>query len=210
MSKYNSKKAYVKIYRKLIDWEWYTDVNTSKLFVHCLLRANWCEVDWKGITLKRGQFITSLDILSRETGLSVQEVRTALEHLESTGEITRTSTNKNTLITVASYDKFQGEQQANQQAEQQSNNNQITNNQQQIIINNNNKKEKEEIYSPSAEASAVISEEKSNVDPYGDPPDGWNENWEKHFMMNIEGNPGETRESWYEFCHFEGEENPRW
>lgn len=32
---------FVKLSRKMLNWEWYTDVNTKTLFIHCLLRANW-------------------------------------------------------------------------------------------------------------------------------------------------------------------------
>ena len=30
---------YVKISRKILDWEWYTDINTKVLFLHILLKA---------------------------------------------------------------------------------------------------------------------------------------------------------------------------
>lgn len=207
MSKRNNKKTYIKLFRGMIDWEWYTDVNTKVLFLHCLLMANWSDKDWHGTVIKRGQFVTSIDILSRETGLSIQEVRTALEHLESTNEITRTSTNKNTTISVVSYDKFQGEQQANQQADQQSNNNQITNEQQQRINIYKNNKENKEIYdSPSPEGSAVIEEEKG--DGHGDPPEGWNEKWEVHFQKGLVQNPQAMRDEWYDFWHDEGKDDP--
>lgn len=55
--------------------------------MHCLLKANWKETTWHGIQLKPGQFITSLSSLSKETGLTVKQVRTALDHLMKTGEI---------------------------------------------------------------------------------------------------------------------------
>lgn len=32
---------YVKISRKILEWEWYTDINTKVLFLHILLKANW-------------------------------------------------------------------------------------------------------------------------------------------------------------------------
>ena len=78
---------FVKIFRKMINWEWYTDVNTKTLFLHCLLKANWKPGSWKGQKYERGQFITSLPSLAKETGLSVQEVRTAISHLKETYEI---------------------------------------------------------------------------------------------------------------------------
>lgn len=35
-----SNQGWVKAYRQLLDWEWYTDVPTFKLFLHLLLIVN--------------------------------------------------------------------------------------------------------------------------------------------------------------------------
>lgn len=98
---------FVKVFRKMVDWEWYTDTNTKAVFLHCLLKANWRAGSWHGYKYERGQFITSLPTLSKETGLSIQEVRTALAHLKSTGELTDKKYPKFRIITVNSYDDFQ-------------------------------------------------------------------------------------------------------
>jgi len=102
-----SDDEFIKVYRKMISWEWYTDVNTKVLFLHCLLKANWKDGSWKGYDYKRGQFITSLSSLAKETGLTVKQVRTALKHLERTGEVASWSDSKVRIITVLSYDSFQ-------------------------------------------------------------------------------------------------------
>ena len=63
--------------------------------------------------------LTSLTSISTGTGLSVQQARTALSHLISTGEVTDESTNQGRLITVVKYDEFQtstGNPTGNQQA----------------------------------------------------------------------------------------------
>lgn len=186
---------YVKIFRKMVFWEWYTDVKTTKLFLHCLIMANWKPGRWKGKSYKRGQFYTSLDSLSKETGLSVQEVRTALDKLKATNEITEQTTSKNRLITVVSFDKYQGEQQAEQQtkqqAKQQGSNKVATRYQQQNKNIKNIKKEKE------------IKEEPvpplGGPDGYGEPPDGWDDECERQFLEDAPQNPGKTRKDWWEF-----------
>ena len=76
---------YVKISRKILEWEWYTDANTKVLFLHILLKANWKDGRFQGIEVPRGSFVTSLQNLAAETGLTVRNVRTALKHLENTG-----------------------------------------------------------------------------------------------------------------------------
>lgn len=102
-----SEEGFIKISRKMISWGWFKDVNTAHLFMYCLMRANYKDAEWKGMKVKRGSFITSLKHLSLETGLTLQQTRTALEHLISTQEITKQSSFKNTVIIVNNYDKYQ-------------------------------------------------------------------------------------------------------
>lgn len=80
-------EGYIKLHRKIVDWQWYTDLPTRVLFEHLLLTANWQDNKWRDITIKRGQRITSLEHLSKETGLSVQNIRTSLSKLEKTRRI---------------------------------------------------------------------------------------------------------------------------
>lgn len=98
---------FIKLSRKILDWEWYTDTNTKTLFIHCLLRANWKKSKFKGETVERGEFITSLQSLSNETGLSLQNVKTALKHLELTEEIKTKILKFGRLIVVVNYDVYQ-------------------------------------------------------------------------------------------------------
>ena len=98
---------FVKLNRKILNWEWYSDNNTRSVFIHCLLKANWKAGKWKGVSYERGQFITSLASLSREIGLSVKQIRTALKHLEATGEVASKSFSKFRIITVVKYDEYQ-------------------------------------------------------------------------------------------------------
>lgn len=129
-----------------MDWEWYDDIITRGVFIHCLLRANHTDTNWRGNELKRGQFVTSLKHLADENGISVQTLRTHLKRLKSTHELTIKSTNKHSIITVCNYDSYQSEKsEANTQTNTQTNK-QLTNNQQatnnQLTTDKNEKKEK--------------------------------------------------------------------
>ena len=53
--------------------------------------------------------ITTLPRLAAETGLTDREVRTAIKHLEDSGEISQITTNKFRLITVEKWAFFQAE-----------------------------------------------------------------------------------------------------
>lgn len=109
--------------RKIIDWEWYTDANTMRVFLHLLLSANWRSSRFCGREIKRGQCVTGRFKIAKDLKISEQSVRTALEHLKSTGEITIEATNRFSVITVVKYGVYQWEgrpdnQQDSQQATQ--------------------------------------------------------------------------------------------
>ena len=99
--------TYIKLYRKITDWEWYTDINTKVLFIHILLRASATGKRFRGEEVPIGSFTTSIEILASETGLSSRQVRTALDKLKKTGEITVKSTNKFTQILVIKWGDYQ-------------------------------------------------------------------------------------------------------
>ena len=91
----------------MLEWEWYTDINTTRLFIHMLLKANWKDGNFKGTTVSRGSFVSSIGKLAGETGLTEREIRTAISHLKKTGEVTSKTTNKYTVFTVVKYDLYQ-------------------------------------------------------------------------------------------------------
>jgi len=99
--------GYIKTHRKFTEWEWYTNVNVKTLFIHCLLKANFKDKKYQGIDIKRGQFMTSINKLHIETGLSERQVRSALDKLILTNELTNKSNNKYRTITVINYNKYQ-------------------------------------------------------------------------------------------------------
>lgn len=99
--------GHVILYRKILGWEWYLDDNTCRLFIHMLLKANWKDGKFRGTTVPRGSFVSSISKLAEETGLTNDEVRTAILHLVATNEITKQSTNKYTVFTVVNYALYQ-------------------------------------------------------------------------------------------------------
>lgn len=136
--------------RQLLTWEWWDDNNVLKLWIYILVRANWQDEKWHGQIIPRGSFVTSYEQLSKATGLTISQVRTALRKLTSTGEISQKTTNKNQMIVVEKYDFYQDistiydNQIANKS---QTNDNQIANKSQQMNKDNkNNKNNKENKY----------------------------------------------------------------
>lgn len=126
-------KGWIKLFRDLLDWEWYQDINATRLLVHLLLTVNYQEKKWKGNIVKPGSIILSWETLSNSVGLSVQQCRTAMDKLIDSKEVTKRSTNKYQVITLVKWEEFQlfeveDNKQNNSQitGQQQSNNNQIT------------------------------------------------------------------------------------
>lgn len=101
------KKGFVKISRDIVDWQWYKEPLTALLYLHLIVTTNWQDTNFKGVSLKRGERIISYANLATETGLSVRNIRTALSHLISTGEVTKRQQGKYTVISVSNYDSFQ-------------------------------------------------------------------------------------------------------
>ncbi len=133
-----ARDGFIKLHRKILDWEWFKDPNTLTLFIYLMAKANHKARKWQGRLIERGQLVTSFSTMAEETGLSVRKLRTALEHLESTGEATRKTTNKWQLITVEKYNIYQGYV---PKSDKQSDN--------QTTTNKNVKKYKEDIYKSS-------------------------------------------------------------
>lgn len=100
-------EGWIKIHRNFLEWEWFDDSNTLKLFLYCILRANHEDKKWKGIIIKRGTFITSYDHLSKDLCLSVKQIRTSLSKLKRTGEMASESNNQHTVIEVIKYNDYQ-------------------------------------------------------------------------------------------------------
>jgi len=105
--------GWIKLHRKILDWEWYDDPNTMRVFLHCLLRCNHKDNKWRGVLIKRGSFLTSFETLSKETGLSVSKIRTSVRKLKSTSEMTSSSHARYTVISILSYDSYQGDDKLN-------------------------------------------------------------------------------------------------
>lgn len=166
-----SNNGYIKLHRSMLDWEWYSDVNTFRLFVHMLFKANWKDGRFKGCKVPRGSFVSSSQALANETSLSRQQVRTALKHLKLTNEITIRATSSFTVYTIVNYRKYQDDdrqpnQPLNQRLNQQVTNEQPTINQQVTTIEeykNIRKKEKEEPLPIPGDSGGFFSEKNWSI-----------------------------------------------
>lgn len=98
--------GFIKLNRAILEWKWYQDHNTSRLMIHLLSKANYTVKQWQGYTINPGELITSIDKLSKETGLSQTAIRTCLKKLKKTHYINTQSTNKFTIIKINKSDIY--------------------------------------------------------------------------------------------------------
>lgn len=130
--------GWIKIHRQILEWEWYDEPNTLRLFLHLLLKANHKNKSYRGVEIKEGQVMTGYDKLAKELSLSTQKIRTAINKLKSTNEITSVSTSQGTIIQIVKYKEYQVVT-SKLTDEQQTDNKRIT-------TNKNVKKEKKLVY----------------------------------------------------------------
>lgn len=107
MTKDDHRQGFISLHRSILDWEWYGDANTCRLFIHLLLTVEFHDRRICGKTVKRGQRLCSVQKLSEEIGLTNRQTRTALEHLKTTGEVTSRTSPQGTVITVKNYAEYQ-------------------------------------------------------------------------------------------------------
>lgn len=103
-------RTYIKVFRKILSWGWYGDTNTFRVFMHILLRANYEPSEYRGVTIPAGGCVFGYNAWAKQLGLSVQQVRTAIDHLKSTGEITMQSTNKFSVVSLVKWEFWQIEE----------------------------------------------------------------------------------------------------
>lgn len=100
-------ETYVKLLRKITEWEWYHDSKMVHLFIHLMITCQAQKRNYAGVELERGQCIIALRPLSAKLGIPMQSLRTCLERLKSTREVTLKVTHQFTIVTLTQYDLYQ-------------------------------------------------------------------------------------------------------
>lgn len=123
--------GFIKVFRKLTEWEWYKDGATKDVFLHLLLTANYKPSRYKGYEIGVGSVVIGRKQLAEDLGLSERQIRTALEHLKTTSELTIKTTNRFSVATLTKYADYQVyEKDSDQQIDQQNANKRPTSDQQ--------------------------------------------------------------------------------
>ena len=158
-----ANEGFIKLYRKMRKWGWYDEPYTKVVFLHLLFLAQYEETFYRGVHLEPGQAVATLPEIALENGISVQNVRTAIEHLKSTGELTVKKHHKFTVYTVKNYDQYNGTNSPSNSlptVNQQAANSLPTGNQQSFLILRN--KEVEEVKNGVGDADASAPPKKTS------------------------------------------------
>ena len=141
-------RGFVKIHRKITSWEWYADTNTFRVFLHLLLKANYKTTSYKGHTINKGSVVVGYPSLADNLNLTIQNVRTVIKRLKSTGEITVKVTAKFSIVILINYGLYHDDGEPTNSQSNSLANSQLTVNQQstnsQLTTSKEVKKEKKQ------------------------------------------------------------------
>ena len=105
--------GYVRVFRSMLDWEWYDDTACVRLMLHLLLTVNWEAKQWHGQTIQPGQLVTSMDKLAETLGTTRSAIRRTMDKLKSSGEVTVQTNNHWTTVTLGNWAEYQEVQPTN-------------------------------------------------------------------------------------------------
>lgn len=201
-------EGWIKLHRKLLDWGWADDPNMLALWCRILLTATHEAKNWRGINLKPGQVVFGRDEWARKTGISPRSLRTCLERLKSTNELTIETTNRFSILTVVNWKEYQAAgESATSKTTSEPTNKRPTNDQQPTTskeCKNERMKEGRE-GAPAPDDNLLDSEEpkpapattqpkKTSLHPDFKPPEGW-----RDFAMSKGFNSEEAASMWHKF-----------
>ena len=99
--------GYIKVYRKLLTSAVFENEKLLKIWIWCLIRANWfeapCMFEGKELHLDRGTFITGRYTGAEQCNMNPSTFWKCIKKLEEIGNLTLKSDNKKTLITIVNY-----------------------------------------------------------------------------------------------------------
>lgn len=99
--------GWIKLHRKLTEWEWYKEPYTRIVFEYVLLVSCHKEQNFRGIKVGVGEALRTLETIAFDNGITIQNARTAIKNLKSTGELTEKQHGKYRILRVNNYSQYQ-------------------------------------------------------------------------------------------------------
>lgn len=101
------KTTFIKLDRSILEWPYFSAPKTAHMYLYLLLKANIRDKFFMGVKIPRGSLAASRETISRETGLSVQDQRTAVKHMVANGDIHVTRHSRFMVYEIVNYDYWQ-------------------------------------------------------------------------------------------------------
>jgi len=112
-------RGYVKMWRKSIEGGWLTNHKLWAFWCWCLIKASHKECDvivgYQKVHLMPGDFIFGRKTASKELGMSERSIRTILDFLKSSQNLTIKTTNKFSIISIINWSTYQQDAEQNDQ-----------------------------------------------------------------------------------------------
>lgn len=103
-------QGWLKLHRKIQEWQWFDDPIVLKFFIYCITSANHKDTQWLNYDVDKGSFIRSVSSMEKDLKYSTKQVRTCMRKLQKSGEISVIGTNKFTIIEVCNFGSYQDEE----------------------------------------------------------------------------------------------------
>lgn len=87
-------EGYVKLSRKVTDWEHFKDDNCLKVFIFLLVHSKFEACDYAGYHFEPGDVRYTYEEIANKCGITVRQTRTAIAKLKATGILTSKATSK--------------------------------------------------------------------------------------------------------------------
>ena len=119
MDELSKQDSYIKLFRKARKNPIFKKPLTFHFFTYCILSAWWNDepttfnLSGVDVSIRKGEFATTLRRSAYETGLSIQNIRTAIKVLKATNmlteDLTRSLTNGGRVLKVCNYSLYQAQ-----------------------------------------------------------------------------------------------------
>jgi hypothetical protein len=131
-------RGYIKVWRKIADAGWLKNHKLCAFWLWCLLKGSHKEyeliVGCQTVHLLPGEFVFGLKAASKDLKMGIQSIRTLLDFLKTSQNLTIKTTNKFSIITIINWNTYQAEEnESNTQSNKPLTNNQQTTNNKQTL-----------------------------------------------------------------------------
>ena len=103
-------KTYIKLDRGILDWEWFKDGKTLQVWIYLLCLARFKAATIDGITVRRGEVMTSKGAIARCCGMTDRQARACVDRLIASGELKRREnigTKAFSVFKIVKYNEYQ-------------------------------------------------------------------------------------------------------